>query len=156
MEELESFFEIFFAGIVIVVSLIASAKKAKNQRINDAAKQSRMQEQAASQPVPARQPAQATILPPMTIPDISIPVASPTVHPHVQPDCNTHDVPGSLGVTSLEGKDPCHEEQLSHARTMDTTAQEGTGLNLEWTGENLVKAFVMQEVLTRPCQRQAR
>ena len=156
MEELESFFEIFFAGIVIVVSLIASAKKAKNQRINDADKQSRMQDQAASQPAPTRKPAQATVLPPMTFPDISIPVASPTVHPHVQPDCNAHDVPGSLGVTSLEGKDPCHEKQLSHARTMDAPSQEGTGLNLEWTGENLVKAFVMQEVLTRPCQRQAR
>ncbi len=156
MEELESFFEVFFAGIVIVISMIASAKKAKNKRIYDAAKQSRAQEQAASEPAPTWTPAQPSVLPPPVFTDGPSQVITPTVHPHLEPDCDTHDAPGSLGVTSTEGKDPCHEEQLTHPRTTDDSVQDAPGLTFDWSGENMVKAFVMQEVLTRPCQRQAR
>jgi len=32
-------------------------------------------------------------------------------------------------------------------------AREESGLTLDWSGENMVKAFVMQEVLKRPCER---
>lgn len=151
MEELESFFEVFFVGIVIVVSMIASAKKAKNKRVADAAKQSRAQEHPAFVP-----PAQTTVLPPLVFADGSDQEITPTVHPHLEPDCDTHDAPGSLGVTSTEGKDPCHEAQLTHPRTTDDSVQEASGLTFDWSGENMVRAFVMQEVLTRPCQRQAR
>jgi len=81
----------------------------------------------------------------------------PLVHPHLQPDCDEHDKPGSLGVTSTEGKDPCHEEQLTIDRTpLFTSDAEHSGLSLDWSGNAMVKAFVMQEVLTRPCQRRAR
>ena len=156
MEELESFFELFFAGIVVVISLIASAKKAKNQRIADAAKQSRAQEQTASQPEPAWKPAQPTVLPPIVFADFLQKVNAPTVHPHLEPDCDTHDVPGSLGVTSTEGKDPCPEEQLTHTRSFQEPAPEEPGITFDWSGESMVKAFVMQEILTRPCQRQTR
>ena len=158
MDELESFFEVFAAGIVILISMVASARKAKTKRIADAARQSRAQEQtAAEEPAQPWTPAQPTVLPPMIFSDIPGQEIAPTVHPHIEPDCDTHDKPGSLGVTSTEGKDPCHEEQLTHIRPADAAVQEASGLTFDWSGENMVKAFVMQEVLTRPAaRRQAR
>ena len=83
--------------------------------------------------------------------------AQPTVHTHLAPDCDTHDAPGSLDYRSPEGKDPCHVDQLPSTRDpLSEPVAAEAGLQLDWTGENLVKAFVMQEVLTRPCQRHAR
>ena len=115
--------------------------------------------------------AKSTTFPPVTKPQVSAPASAPasmssmlpqaapiqpTVHTHVQPDCDTHDVPGSLGVRSMEGKDPCHDGQLKPRQPQAAEAAGAApGIALEWTGENLVKAFVMQEVLTRPCQRRA-
>ena len=82
---------------------------------------------------------------------------TPTVHTHLQPDCDTHDAPtsGSLNVVSPEGKDPCHQEQLPQRRqsVAEAAPAEQPGLTLDWNGEAMVKAFVMQEVLTRPCDR---
>ena len=93
------------------------------------------------------------------MPEAAVPkqLIEPTVHAHVQPDCEAHDTPGSLGVASSEGKDPCHEQQLTHARfVQEQEAENEGGLTFDWSGESMVKAFVMQEILTRPCQRQAR
>ena len=158
MEDIESFVEAGFIFLGIIISLAASAKKAKNKRVANAAKKFSFPA-GASEPTVAEHPytpAQPTVLPPM---EAAAPqqVIAPTVHAHVQPDCDTHDAPnGSLGVTTSEGKDPCHEPQLTHARsTPETTEVEG-GLTFDWSGQNMVKAFVMQEILTRPCQRQAR
>ena len=156
MEQIESFSEIVFAGIVILISLITSARKAKTKRIAEAAKQSRAREQASAETAQTWTPIQPTVLPPLVFAEVPGQVVAPTVHPHLEPDCAPHDAPGSLGVTTLEGKDPCHEEQLTHPRTADESAPDTSGLTFDWSGENLVKAFVMQEVLTRPCQRQAR
>ncbi|MBQ7138579.1 MAG: hypothetical protein IJO39_06275 [Clostridia bacterium] len=159
MEDMESFFEAVIVFFGIIISLVASAKKAKNKRVAQAAKKFSFPEE---EPAPAKAehpypPAQPTVLPPM---EAAVPqqVIAPTVHTHVQPDCDTHDAPnGSLGVTTSEGKDPCHEPQLTHARSVleHDTEVEG-GLTFDWLGQNMVKAFVMQEILTRPCQRQAR
>ncbi len=104
-------------------------------------------------------PAQPVTAPPVPAkPAVAPPVpARPAVHPHLQPDCVTHDAPGSLGVTTLEGKDPCHEEQLTHPRTRLAEPAAGhSGLALDWSGKAMVQAFVMQEVLTRPCDRRRR
>ena len=60
------------------------------------------------------------------------------------------------GVTSMEGKDPCHEDELTLERTYAEAPQQQGGLTFDWSGESMVKAFVMQEVLTRPSQRRAR
>ena len=81
--------------------------------------------------------------------------AQPAVHVHLAPDCLTHDAPGSTGMISDEGKDPCHEEQLTSRLDAAEPTQEAPGLQLDWNGESLVKAFIMQEVLTRPAQRRA-
>lgn len=158
MEDMESFFEAVIVFFGIIVSLVASAKKAKNKRIAEAARKPVFPEK---EPASAKTehpyiPAQPTILPPQEA--VPQQVIEPTVHTHMQPDCETHDAPsGSLGVKSPEGKDPCHEPQLTHARfVQEPEAEAEGGLTFDWSGENMVKAFIMQEILTRPCQRQAR
>ena len=157
---MEDMLELFFAVLVLGISLFAKIKKKQK---NDQAKAMYEASFPEKKPASAKAehpytPAQPTILPPVTASDIPGQVIAPTVHTHVQPDCDTHDAPnGSLGVTTSEGKDPCHEPQLTHARSVleHDTAVEG-GLTFDWSGQNMVKAFVMQEILTRPCQRQAR
>jgi len=149
------FFEMAWAIIIIVAAVsVSSAKKKAKER------QRHFQPQPATvSPQPAAPkattPAPAQMLPPLpkAAPVKSAPLR-PTVHVHVDPDCDTHDVPGSLGVTSLEGKDFCHQEQMEDlTRTSFAAAREESGLTLDWSGENMVKAFVMQEVLKRPCER---
>lgn len=117
--------------------------------------------QAASQgkKTPARPAPQQTIMP-MTqttpaSPFGSITPLAPSVHTHVDPDCETHDAPGSLGVTSMEGKDMCHEDQFD-VRSEMPVITERPGLQLDLSGKALTQAFIMQEVLTRPCDRRPR
>ena len=63
---------------------------------------------------------------------------------------------GSMNADTHEGLHPCDEHDaapLRAARPQLPVEEEQPGLQLDWTGENVVKAFIMQEVLTRPCQR---
>lgn len=87
-------------------------------------------------------------------------VAQPQVHTHLAAECEEHDAPGSLGEGSMEGKDPCHEEQLPTMKAprpeIQLETEETSGLQLDWSGENMARAFVMQEILTRPCDRRRR
>ena len=143
---------------VAIASLIGAALKAANKGQKKSSAEplfTPSQPIAPPEPYPY-QPAQPTAAP--SVPAESRPSQriTPTVHAHLQPDCDTHDVPGSLGVVSTEGKDPCHEDQLTHERTYDEPAKAASGMTFDWSGENMVKAFVMQEVLTRPNQRHAR
>lgn len=147
--------------ILFAVSSILSSAKKKQQQANAMARHqaaaARMQA-AAPQPKPAHPPLQMqTVTPPVSFEGVAAPAIAPTVHTHLEPDCETHDAPGSLGFVSTEGKDPCHEEQLADLRTAKKPAAEAqAGLTFDWTGDNIVKAVVMQEVLTRPVQRRAR
>ena len=152
---MEDLIEVIFVFIAIGASLISSAAKAWKRREAEAARQaaSPVKKQPAAKPSHPYKPAQPTVLPPMSFSDIPGQVIAPTVHAHIQPDCATHDAPGSLGVTSSEGKDPCHEDQLTLERTYRESAPAEGGLTFDWSGQNMVKAFVMQEVLTRPAQR---
>ena len=154
---MEDMLEALFVFLVIIASLASKAIKAskKNQAAieqHQAASRA-AQAPAKAEPHPYAPVAVKPMMPAMTPADLPGPVVLPTVHAHVQPDCETHDTPGSLGVTSLEGKDPCHEEELTLERTIAEPVPAQGGLNLEWTGENMVKAFVMQEILTRPAAR---
>lgn len=165
MEELASLIPII---IVAVISAVAKASKNKNsqqhpyQQGSGAARPPQARPAAPIQPPPAapaparpaapapQQVSMASMLPPAQQ------TMAPTVHTHLQPDCDTHDAPasGSLNVVSPEGKDPCHEEQLPTRRALtQEAAPEQSGLQLDWSGDAMVKAFVMQEVLTRPCDR---
>ena len=155
--------ELFPALLVIVIGIISTiSKAAKKQQSRAAVEAHRAAAQArtgTAEPAPVPQ----AVMPAMSFGDVPgqvaapvikpSPALAPTVHPHIQPDCDTHDVPGSLGVTSMEGKDPCHEDELTLERTVAAPAKPEGGLQLEWSGENMVKAFIMQEVLTRPAQR---
>ena len=60
---------------------------------------------------------------------------------------------GSMNAVTGEGYDPCHDEQLAPLTRAETAvpaaeAAEG-GLQLEWTGSEIVRGFVMSEILKR-------
>ncbi len=140
--------------IIFVISSIVSSLK-QNQK-NKAAEEKRWNATSARVNTAqgrAKTITQAAPAKPMTPP---AKVMQPTVHTHLAPNCDTHDVPGSLGVVSSEGKDPCHEPQLTHIRTAEAEVPQEGGLTFDWSGDSMVKAIVMQEVLTRPAQRRAR
>ena len=158
MEDMEGLFELIVVFIAFIGSLVASAKKSKRQRSAKAAHESLAAEKAAlaksrmqAAVQAARPPVQA-----MSAPSEPSQVIAPTVHTHLTPDCAIHDAPGSLDFASTEGKDPCHEEQLAGMRVIPEEPEAAGTLTFDWSGESMVKAFVMQEVLTRPAQRQAR
>lgn len=153
---MENLFPLVIIMIILIGSITSTAKKEKDRRA--AEEQRRAASPVKPKSVAPKQshpytPAQPTVMPPIAFSDIPGQVIAPTVHAHVQPDCNTHDVPGSLGVTSMEGKDPCHKDQLTLDRTFAEVPQQEGGLTFNWTGDSMVKAVVMQEVLTRPVSR---
>ena len=155
--------ELFPALLVIVIGIISTISKAAKKQQSRAAVEAHRAAAQARTGTAEPAPIPHAVVPAMSFGDVPgqvaapvikpSPALAPTVHPHIQPDCDTHDVPGSLGVTSMEGKDPCHEDELTLERTVATPAKPESGLQLEWSGENMVKAFIMQEVLTRPAQR---
>ena len=162
--------------VLIVVGLIVRAvgnsrkkkeqQQAKRQRQTmeeifgqDAAKPAGVQ-RTESKPAPKPVPRPAEMLPPLRQEPAREAVA-PRVHVHPAPACPVDDDTGSLHYHSTEGVDPCHEEQLPsmHAprpEPVTPPVTEKPRLALEWTGESMVKAFIMQEVLTRPCERRGR
>ena len=155
--------ELFPALLVIVIGIISTISKAAKKQQSRAAVEAHRAAAQARTGTAEPAPIPHAVVPAMSFGDVPgqvaapvikpSPALAPTVHPHIQPDCDTHDVPGSLGVTSMEGKDPCHEDELTLERTVAAPAKPDGGLQLEWSGENMVKAFIMQEVLTRPAQR---
>lgn len=156
---MEDLFSVIIVIIGIVGSIASSARKAKARKAADEAHWSAPVQQAPAakkEPHPYAPLAVQPMTPAMTFADAPGPVIAPMVHTHLQPDCETHDTAGSLNFASTEGKDPCHEDQLTLERTFDEPAPTEGGLTFDWSGENMVKAFVMQEVLTRPAQRHAR
>lgn len=137
----------FVIVIIGLIASIASSAKKKQTKSTTFPPVSKSQESA-----PASAPASMSSMLPQVTP------MQPTVHTHTTPDCPTHDTPGSLGVKSAEGKDPCHEEQLAAQPVNQPAApiaNAAPAISFDWSSENMVKAFVMQEVLTRPCQRRA-
>ena len=60
---------------------------------------------------------------------------------------------GSLNAVTGEGYDPCHEEQLAPLTVAETAAPAvqaaEPGLRLSWTGSDIVRGFVMSEILNR-------
>ena len=61
---------------------------------------------------------------------------------------------GSLYAETGEGYDPCHDGQLSALSALErepvsVPAAETPGLQLGWTGNDIVRGFVMSEILTR-------
>jgi len=152
MEEVLAFLPII---IIAIISTIAkNVKKPTKQQSYPPSMSAASPQQVkqAPQPAPAARPASMA----SQLPQVKPRVAQPVVHTHLAPDCETHDAPsaGSLNVRSSEGKDPCHADQLPAYRTeLSEEAAAQPALALDWSGDAMVKAFVMQEVLTRPCDR---
>ena len=153
---MDNLFPAIFVVIAVIASITSSAKKERERKAAEerrrAASPLKPKPTAPQQSHPYT-PVQPTVMPSMSFGDSSGQVIAPTVHAHIKPDCDTHDVPGSLGVTSMEGKDPCHEDQLTLERTLAEVPQQESGLTFSWTGQSMVKAIVMQEVLNRPATR---
>ena len=167
--------DLFWVLIVVglIVRTVGNSRKKKEQLARQqhqamkdafdqqAAKPSgapRTEPKPAPKPVPVARPAE--MLPPLRQEPAREAIA-PRVHVHTAPACPVDDDTGSLHYHSTEGVDPCHEEQLPsmHAPRLEPITPpvtEKPGLTLEWTGESMVKAFIMQEVLTRPCERRGR
>lgn len=83
-------------------------------------------------------------------------VAQPRIQTRVQVTERPKVVLGSMGTDSHEGIHPCDEhegEALQDSKPLVPMPVEKPGIQLDWTGDNMVKAFIMQEVLTRPAQR---
>lgn len=86
--------------------------------------------------------------------DVEKPSIAPRVHvtPHL-PEMFA----GSMNAATGEGEDPCHEEQLApDAAQTAPVMTERPGLALNFSGSEMVRAVIMQEVLTRPCNRRRR
>ena len=155
-----------FLGVVLVIIAIVSAisKNAKKQK--KAQEKSRQIQAAVPETtvMPKETPktapvAEKSMLPPETpaAPAIRQEIA-PRVETRVRVSPHMEEYEGSLHAESTEGIDPCHEEQLSGrpAPQLAPMPVETPGIRLDWTGENMVKAFIMQEVLQRPCERRRR
>ncbi len=61
---------------------------------------------------------------------------------------------GSLNVSSMEGIDPCHQEQMRALDTRKTdeapdSAPARPGLTLSWSADDVVRGFVYGEILNR-------
>ncbi len=152
-----------FPSIIVVIlfwlliGLPLSKLGKKAQQTADKAKQNQAQPaqrrpqqakpgKAAGTPVPA--PAQT----------ISAPAPAPVRPTVMQPTITIteHDdwvYQGSLNAETGEGYDPCHDEQLAPLTLAETAvAAEETavpGLQLSWTGSDVVRGIVMSEILNR-------
>ncbi len=59
---------------------------------------------------------------------------------------------GSLNAVTGEGYDPCHEDQLkplSRSEAVEHVPVTTPGLQLHWTGDEIVRGFVVSEILKR-------
>ena len=155
-----------FLGVVLVIIAIISAIS-KNASKKKKAREESRQIQAAvpkmkamPKDAPKAAPvAEETMLPPEApaAPTVRQEIA-PRVEARVRVSPHMEEYEGSLHAESTEGVDSCHEVQLSGRPAIQLAPMpvEPPGIRLEWTGENMVKAFIMQEVLQRPCDRRRR
>jgi hypothetical protein len=130
--------------------------------LNKVAKKKTAQNQANAKPAKTNAAAKAATasrqVPPQRLKPESVHEGS-SIHPSVMQPTITiteHDdsvYQGSLNAETGEGFDPCHDEQLAPLFLAETampaveTAE--SGLQLEWTGSEVVRGFVMSEILKR-------
>lgn len=157
--------------IVIVFSLIAmvNKNKKKQQKTQERRPVSIGMEPNAPKAVttPAAPAQPATMLPPRPEAKKAEAVRMSIDDFLAQPSDKNGSMEGKTDHSahvSCEGHDPCHEEQLrpavrpsraapAAAGTTVAFREEEPALSLNFSGDELVRAFVMQEVLTRPCER---
>ena len=140
---LESFFPLI-ALFLIYTAIAAMAKGAKKvsgaQKAASAARSAAPADTASAEaPTPAPEAAAAPRIREM----------QPTIR------VSEHDdsvYMGSLNAVTGEGYDPCHDEQLkplTRAETIEPAPAAAPGLQLHWTGDEIVRGFVVSEILKR-------
>lgn len=169
-----------FALIVVILGIVSAisknkkkAQKAARKAVKTPAKKAATLEQTlaewfdeaktAAQPAPAAPAAK-----PVTHEGIHpcdehnsepVKVVQPRIQTRVQVTEKPQVVLGSMGTDTHEGIHPCDEHDdnlLQPDRPLVPVPVEKPGIQLDWNGDNMVKAFIMQEVLTRPCDRRRR
>ena len=138
---LESFFPLI-ALFLIYTAIAAMAKGAK--KVSGAQKAPGARSAAPVDAAPAEAPAPEAVAP-------RIREMQPTIR------VTDHDdsvYMGSMNAVTGEGYDPCHDEQLSslsaaERETASAPGEEVPGLQLGWSGSDVVRGFVMSEILTR-------
>lgn len=155
----------FIAVIFVLVGLISKSRKRKGKKTPQSEQWKKLEKsfnQLFDEPV--AEPAKATQKAP------EAPQPSPMgemTHEGIHP-CAEHGMPpeqltmdlqpapisGSLPETTHEGEHPCDVHYAAPLAVPEIAPrEEQPGLQLDWTGDSVMKAFIMQEVLTRPCQR---
>lgn len=166
----EELFESLFGFIMVVVAIISAIaknnkKKTESIRKRAASPNHPSVEQTLAEWFNAPQPAASTAAEPapaVMVPDPA-PVPKQVAQPRVQTSVAVKERPavvvGSMGVDTHEGLHPCddhNDEPMRDPKPLAPVAVEKPGIQLDWNGDNLVKAFIMQEVLTRPADRRRR
>ena len=129
-------------------------------RLNKVAKQQQAAKDAKTGAAKRSGTAKNAVKVPQPQPENNTYVAHEPVRPTVlQPTITftEHDdsvYQGSLNAVTGEGFDPCHDEQLSplsaaERETVSAPGEEAPGLQLGWTGSDVVRGFVMSEILNR-------
>ena len=125
---------------------LSKLNKAAKQQASKTARPSGAKPQAAPEVKTQNQPAGTGTVPEPARPTVLQPTITFTEH-----DDSVYQ--GSMNAVTGEGYDPCHDEQLApltQAETAVPAAAEGTpGLQLSFTGNEVVRGFVMSEILTR-------
>lgn len=140
--------------IVIVINALKSAQKKK-----EAEEARRMPTAKAQQPKQSAPKVHSQPTVPMPAP-MPAHAAKPKVHEHLAAECDLDaELQGSIGYDSPEGRDKCHEDELfpAHEKRPEAPHEKvQSGLKLDFSPNAMVQAMVMQEVLTRPCERRKR
>ena len=131
--------------LVIGLPLSKLNKAAKQQQ---AARNAKPGTARQKQQAPAAETQQTAAAPAAPAQPVRPTVMTPTIN------VTEHDdsvYTGSLNAVTGEGYDPCHEEQLSAITYEPAVSAEPAepGLQLSWTGSEIVRGFVMSEVLNR-------
>ena len=142
-----SLFLLAFVWIIVTITrtLAKQAKEqaAKNARATNAAPQK--QQKAPKEKAPEPESVMVSEEGYFFRPTVMQPTISVSEH-----DDSVYQ--GSMNANTGEGYDPCHEEQLaplSAAEAMEPVTETAPGLQLSWTGSDIVNGIVMSEILKR-------
>ena len=134
---------------IIVAGCMKLARQVKEQAAKNAGtaktapqKQHKVPKAEAKAPAPAPDSEEGTFF----RPTVMQPTITVTEH-----DDSVYS--GSMNADTGEGFDPCHDEQLaplSAAESAEPAVESaGPGLQLSWTGSDIVNGIVMSEILKR-------
>lgn len=138
---LESFFPLIalFLIYTAIAAMSKTAKKASGNRKSASSARSAAPADAAPEEAP--------------VPETAATPHSREMHPTIR--LSDHDdsvYMGSLNAITGEGYDPCHDEQLkplTRAETIEPAPAAAPGLQLHWSGDEIVRGFVVSEILKR-------